>query len=1011
MDANEHVIYVDDSGKLYDHDNCDLTVEPLEPIYTEDNLPLNAIPIYTTEQYSKISTGENDYEIKNLSNQSKGIFNMTNNATYVLMNDLDFTSISNLTPIHDFKGTFEGNRYTIKNIKMDTTDLVYIDPDTELELPRNGGIFDIVDNATISNLTVDNLNIEGPGAIGGLIGESKDVEINSCKIINSIITNNDDVSAGGLIGFSSDGLATISNSKVISTNISGSNAAGIVATSNGSISLESCRVEKVNADYAGFIGYVYGTLTMTNCKAVENTAPVGMVYLALNTTTLTNCESIYIDANISGIVYYSQGDFTATNCKVINSTIDANIEEENDLNFNSVAGIISVCDGTTSFNNCEVNRTDIIGNDYDIESMGGFAAISNGSTVIQNSSVTMSTLQNSIKNAAGMISIINGSITVDNAKIENVDITVNFRESYGHLAGLFSIVSNGGQISNTNVNNVTIHGKGTQPSYGEPFAAGLVSVSSGELNINRCNVTDTTLDLEGEGIVSGIVAIVNDNLTVDNCLVNNIILPGNYHIFGGIVSVNRFENVSTITNCNVQNITLENATGESAGICAIANFNGWDEKTNELIITNCNLTSVNITSESFVAGIIGVNSSKYLEINDCNVTQSTLTSTAKDAAGIITYTGIEESGIINDCIVNNTNITSGYKFAAGIAAVGNLDIKNCSVSKCNISFEGDEVDDPIAGGIVACSVSKNRDWIEKNLKPSNVLDNNNVVDTTITIFSGGSAGGIVGNNDLDIIQNCTVKSTTVSAGEYIGGIVGLIPTNMHPTAKLYNCKVENSTLINTAETENYWIDLCTGGIAGLSTGTPIDKCTVTGTSIISNNSFTGGIAGLGFKISDSTVTYSNIKDHNTTPTEDSPYYATYYGLGGIVGHGSNNISDNPLITNCKVLNSTLIGCDAVGGISGAASPNITSCEVSNTNITGVGNYIGGIQGFGGSLYEGVLALKYNNCVVNNSHLYGGNNVNYINGAGTFYYEGSTVPLEERLSDVITNCTYNSTIIH
>jgi hypothetical protein len=138
---------------------------------------------------------------------------------------------------------------------------------------------------------------------------------------------------------------------------------------------------------------------------------------------------------------------------------------------------------------------------------------------------------------------------------------------------------------------------------------------------------------------------------------------------------------------------------------------------------------------------------------------------------------------------------------------------------------------------------------------------------------------------------------------------------------------------------------------------------------------------------------------------------TLYGLGGIAGHGSNYNDDGAIITGCKVIGSTLSGCDAVGGISGAANPNITDCEVSGTNITGVGKFVGGIQGFGGLLGEGNLALTFNNCLVKDCQIIGNGYVNYIIGQGSYYPTDSTVPLLDRLTDLITNCTYTNTTIN
>lgn len=46
------------------------------------------------------------------------------NCTFVLANDIDLSTVDNWTPIGDgyaFGGTFDGNGYTISNLKINTT--------------------------------------------------------------------------------------------------------------------------------------------------------------------------------------------------------------------------------------------------------------------------------------------------------------------------------------------------------------------------------------------------------------------------------------------------------------------------------------------------------------------------------------------------------------------------------------------------------------------------------------------------------------------------------------------------------------------------------------------------------------------------------------------------------------------------------------------------------------------------------------------------------------------------
>jgi hypothetical protein len=98
-----------------------------------------------------------------------------NNQNYILNNDLDF----NFIPIscfgnmsNPFTGTFDGNNYCMKNI--------------ELINNINNGIFGVVKNAIIKNLTIQNVIIKEGNNNGCLMGIGYKVELNNIKIIGNM---------------------------------------------------------------------------------------------------------------------------------------------------------------------------------------------------------------------------------------------------------------------------------------------------------------------------------------------------------------------------------------------------------------------------------------------------------------------------------------------------------------------------------------------------------------------------------------------------------------------------------------------------------------------------------------------------------------------------------------------------------------------------------------------------------------------------------------------------------
>ena len=89
-------------------------------------------------------------------------YQLTNNIDLLdYDNDLDETN-GNFTPIGDsintFKGLFDGNNNTISNVEIILPDQNYI------------GVFGHVVSATIQNLKLKGITIEGKSYVGGLIG-------------------------------------------------------------------------------------------------------------------------------------------------------------------------------------------------------------------------------------------------------------------------------------------------------------------------------------------------------------------------------------------------------------------------------------------------------------------------------------------------------------------------------------------------------------------------------------------------------------------------------------------------------------------------------------------------------------------------------------------------------------------------------------------------------------------------------------------------------------------------
>ena len=132
--------------------------------------------------YTVIKTAE---QLQNIENNLDG--------KYILMNDIDLSSISNWTPIgktsgsssdyESFTGTLDGNGYVIKNLTIEQPDVMY------------NGLFAHTAGATLKNIGLENVNIHGGRLTGALAGSAYDgTNIDNCWSTGT-------VSAAGSYGY------------------------------------------------------------------------------------------------------------------------------------------------------------------------------------------------------------------------------------------------------------------------------------------------------------------------------------------------------------------------------------------------------------------------------------------------------------------------------------------------------------------------------------------------------------------------------------------------------------------------------------------------------------------------------------------------------------------------------------------------------------------------------------------------------------------------------------------
>mgnify|MGYP002674182681 CR=1 FL=1 len=206
------------------------------------------------------------------------------------LNGIEWTSIG--TASNPFKGIFDGDGYTIKNLKI--TSGGYI------------GLFGYLADATVKNVTLVGANVSGTERVGALAGKiTGNTTISNCSTDATSAVSGSDSNTGGLIGEAVNGTIKlenlINNAAVTNTKSSTARAGGIIGqvTSGANMTIENCQnngtVTAANG-YAGGIVSAYqgGMLTINNCA---NSGTLSGAYSGNQVAWITSVKRLTIQTN------------------------------------------------------------------------------------------------------------------------------------------------------------------------------------------------------------------------------------------------------------------------------------------------------------------------------------------------------------------------------------------------------------------------------------------------------------------------------------------------------------------------------------------------------------------------------------------------------------------------------------------------------------------------------------------------------------------------------------------
>lgn len=227
------------------------------------------------------------------------------------------------------------------------------------------------------------------------------------------------------------------------------------------------------------------------------------------------------------------------------------------------------------------------------------------------------------------------------------------------------------------------------------------------------------------------------------------------------------------TGATIKNLTIE-GTGQRGALVNSMNGGTIDTCTNKLIITAPNESGI---YENY-GGIVNTISSGTIQncTNIGTISGGNIAANGNSSGGIAGYVNLSTSTVtIKNC--TNTGSITRENYAAGIVGfVFHRDdaTGTCTISDCTNS--GNITAEQYAAGIVA-----------NNRSQSTITGCANTGNVTSTSFY---VGGIVAFN-LGTIRNSyntgTVKATSSTTGQYVGGIVGYLGNDDYPNPKVLNC--------------------------------------------------------------------------------------------------------------------------------------------------------------------------------------------------------------------------------
>jgi chemotaxis signal transduction protein len=758
-----------------------------------------------------------------------------NNANITQSTLTSTNSATNGITLNGVNGTLDVTNSTLTVINptisglsaQNITGTVNIAANSGSQISTTGTATGISLRESTGNINLSRLPVS---STGGAVLEA--TNINNANITQSTLASTDSATNGiTLDGVT--GTVDISNSTVNVTNptgngISAENVTGTVniaansgseINTNGTAASISLRESTGNVNLSGL------QVSSTGGAVLEATN-INNANITQSTLSSTNSASNGITLNgVSGILGVSDTTVNVTNpaqngilASNITGTVNLNATPGSTITTNSAeAGIaLEQSTGSVNLSGLQVNST-------------GGAALE--VTNLNEANITQSTLASTNSATNGItLNGVTGTVDVSNSTVNVTNPTGN-GISAENVTGTVNIAANSGsQISTTG----TATGISLRESTGNINLSGLQVNSTGgavleATNINNANITQSTLastDSATNGItldgVTGTVDISNSTVNVTNPTGNGISAEN----VTGTVNIAANSGSEINTNGTAASISLRESTGNVnlSGLQATATGGAVLEATN---INNANITQSTLSSTDSasngitlngVSGILGVSDTTVNVTNPAQngILVSNITGTVNLNAtpGSTVTTNSAEAGIALEQSTGSVNLSGLQVNSTGGAALEVTNVNNGSITQSTLASTNSATN-----GITLAGVS-------------GTFDVNN---STITVTQPT-------NNGISIVESTGIVSIAANPGSQITNAVnGVFVNNVSGGVTASGLEIADSSQngISATNSRNLTIQ---GNTISNSGADGINLNQVTGQIAIANNSITNSVA-------------------------------------------------------------------------------------------------------------------------------------------------------------------------